>query len=94
MQDFSDVRPCQMIVTNISDKCTLLYTVDGGTVFSATSEPTSQLTWCYTAEDFQHSLYIFTVKIRIHLPHIAIGHGAELSRDYCTVASIEFHELR
>jgi hypothetical protein len=83
-----------MIVTGISDKCRLLYTEDGGTVFSAKSEPTSQLTRCYTAEDFQHSLYIFTVKIRLHLPHIAIGHCAELSRDYCTVASTEFHELQ
>jgi len=94
MQDFSDVRPCQMIVTDISDKSRLLYTEDGGTVFSATSEPTSQLTWCYTAEGFQHSLYIFTVKIRLHLLHITLGHGAELSGDYCTVASIEFHELQ
>jgi hypothetical protein len=68
MQDFSDVRPCQMIVTDISDKYRLLHTEDAGTVFSATSVPTSQLTWCYTAEDFQHSLYIFIVKIKTLSP--------------------------
>jgi len=68
MQDFSDIRPCQKMVTDISDKCRLLYTEDGGTVFSATSEPTSQLTWCYTAEDFQHSQYILSVRIKTSSP--------------------------
>jgi len=68
MQDFSDVGPCQMTVTDISHKFRLLYTEDGGTVFSATSELTSPLTWCYTADDFQHSLYIFTLKIKTSSP--------------------------
>jgi hypothetical protein len=68
MQDFSDVRPCQMIVTDISNKSRLLYTEDGGNVFSATSELTSQLTWCYTAEDFQYSPYIFIVTIKTSAP--------------------------
>jgi hypothetical protein len=57
-----------MIVTDISEKCRLLYTEDRGTVVSAKSEPTSQLTWCYTAEHFQHSLYIFIVKIKTTSP--------------------------
>jgi hypothetical protein len=76
MQDFSDVRPCQIIVTDISDKCSLLYTEDGHTLFSATSVPTSQLTCCYTPEAYKHSLYIFIAKLRIYLPHITTWHGA------------------